>query len=59
MVVKAGFQGSLTFLFRFYFSLFFLENALLSLLFTLKCHLRYINPEFFPRLLRSLGFINY
>ena len=36
-----------TFLICSYFSLLFLENALLSLLFTLKCHLRVRIQKFF------------
>ena len=36
--------------------LLFLKNALVSLLFHSKMSFIRINPEFFPRLLRSLGF---
>ena len=45
-----------TFLIYSYFSLLFLENALLSLLFQPKMSFTGKNPEIFPRSLSSLGF---
>ena len=47
-----------TFLICSYFSLLFIENTLLSLLFHSKVSLTRKNPEFFPRSLRSLNFRN-
>ena len=43
-----------SFFLPFYFSLLFLENVLLSLLFTLNWHLRDINTEICPRSIHSL-----
>ena len=60
MVMEADFQGGPTFLLFCFAPIFpfsFLKMPYYPYFFTVRCHLRVKNPEFFSRLLRWLRFI--